>query len=61
MKKDHHPSSDDGEDLSASEDKASDDFTEVHVRRVVARGVRKFDRVRSISPILGIPASRFGL
>jgi hypothetical protein len=58
-KKKDHPSSDDGEDLSASEDEASDDSTEEDVRKVGARGVRKFDRVRSISPILGIPASRF--
>jgi hypothetical protein len=53
-------SSDDAEDLSASEDEVSDDSTEVDVRKVGIRGVRKFGRVRSISPILGIPASRFG-
>ena len=53
-------SDDDAEDLSASEDEVSDDSTEVDVRKVGIRGVRKFGRVRSISPILGIPASRFG-
>ena len=45
------------EDTSASEDEVSDDSTEVDVRRI---GRRRIGRISSVSPILGIPASRFG-
>jgi hypothetical protein len=57
---DDHDIDNDADDSQVSAGEESDASTEVSVRKTPS--VRKsFHRVRSISPILNIPASRFGL